>query len=111
MKSSEEPIYECDQCGACCRHLRVHVDELDITREPKLKNHIRWFRDEEEGENDEVGCLAIGLCPLLASDNRCTVYASRPAVCVGFLAGGEQCQMTREQAGLPPLEPIRKTES
>jgi hypothetical protein len=37
---------------------------------------------------------------------RCTIYASRPAVCGALAAGGPQCQDARARAGLPPLDPV-----
>jgi Fe-S-cluster containining protein len=114
-ESGPPPQYECDQCGACCRHLIIEITHLDVVREPKLRppvtllcakpgEHIDW--------DDSVYRLAVGSaggrsgCPMLGADNRCTIYPTRPGVCVGMEAGSEQCQDSRRAAGLAPLRPI-----
>lgn len=51
-------------------------------------------------------CGANMPCKMLGSDNRCTVYPTRPNVCVGFRAGDEQCQGARRMAVLSELLPV-----
>jgi Fe-S-cluster containining protein len=121
-------IYECDRCGACWRRLIIEISALDIVREPRLLAAITPFQvgrgfdpdfdsDEEEEEYERLGPLvpeadgggSIKMgpdhsCPLLGEDNLCTIYPTRPNVCVAMRAGSDQCQMARERAGLPPLE-------
>lgn len=115
--------YECDSCGACCRSLIVEIEETDIVREPKLAAVTKPFKvppgmslvDDDGEPYEEIvpgfgngGLLACGLnhpCGLLGADNRCTVYPTRPNVCVSFRAGSEQCQEARRMAGLPELLP------
>lgn len=37
--------YECEPgCGACCRHLIIEIESIDILREPKLKEVAKPFR-------------------------------------------------------------------
>lgn len=116
--------YECDSCGSCCRHLIVEIEELDMVRELRLIPVSEPFRIDEgmflvddDGEPvEEVipgygagALLAAGTslpCPLLGADNLCGIYPTRPACCVAFRAGSDQCQTAREAAGLTRLLPI-----
>lgn len=88
-------LYECDQCGACCKGtVIVEADYLDTRREPQLlqadvqcKRVSQRDLEEDEGK---IVLLACGLdkpCTFLSPDNRCTTYATRPNVCVAFEAG------------------------
>jgi hypothetical protein len=29
-------MYECNKCGAYCRHLLLHIEMIDIAREPRI---------------------------------------------------------------------------
>lgn len=116
--------YECDGCGACCRWPIIEITELDVIREPKLRDVCKpcpvppgaKFEDDE-GESyepvlPEWACGAVlacsGVCPML-DGNRCSIYPSRPNVCVAFRAGSEQCQEARATEGLPALAPVGET--
>ena len=61
-----------------------------------------------ELEDDDKCVLIAGghPCPFLDQDQHCSIYPARPNVCVAMEAGDEQCQLARDQAGLPPLEPV-----
>ena len=105
--------YECDKCGACCKRLIVECDELDLMREPKLQSADRYYKDTtydqaltvlQEGLDKAI--VICGACPFLDWENLCSIYPTRPNACVAMQAGDEQCQLAREAAGLPPLEPI-----
>lgn len=111
--------YECDRCGACCRgSLLVEVYDLDVLREPKLAAADVTRPDFGSVEavmadlNSEEGrCLIIAggvdhPCSFKGSDDCCSIYPTRPNVCVAMEAGSEQCQYAREAAGLAPLPPI-----
>lgn len=116
--------YQCDECGACCRTLLIEIEELDIIREPRLAAVARPFKIppgqelvDEDGEPYEevvpgfgggalLSCGPDHSCLMLGSDNRCTIYPTRPNVCVGMQPGSEQCQLARELAGLAELLPI-----
>lgn len=107
--------YECDQCGACCKRLLVEADELDAMREPKLLQADPHYAllpivDAMGKLQDEFRCLLIAAGPgrpcMFLADNKCSIYPTRPNVCVAMQAGDEQCQMAREDEGLPPLQPV-----
>ena len=112
--------YECDQCGACCKSLLVETYELDVIREPKLlsANIGTWTRDKTREQimmrlQEEDTCLIIAgpskPCCFLGQDNKCSIYPTRPNVCVAMEAGDEQCQMGRQSAGLEPLTLVDAT--
>lgn len=107
--------YECDECGACCRKLIVEIDLVDVLREPKLREVVTPFKSEAFFENEEderlhgddpfangAALATCKPCPMLCG-NKCTIYPTRPNVCVGFSAGSSQCQEARDREGLPPL--------
>ena len=110
---------ECQKCGACCHKLIIEIGCHDIVREPRLAAVARPFREvegpcgfvaggEDDGEtihDQPCHLLTAGQrCPMLGDDNLCAIYLTRPNVCVGFPAGGTQCQATREiiQRTSPP---------
>lgn len=118
--------YKCDSCGACCIHLIVEIDPVDIAREPKLRSlrpsrfNPEWEPDEDDREEYErvgplvpgfeagaiLACGAANPCPMLTSEKLCSIYPTRPACCVALQAGSDLCQIARKVAGLPILEPI-----
>ena len=114
------PRYECDHCGACCNGtLIVEAYDLDVMREPTLiiaegresddANALRDLMFEFEEEFGRCLILACGQgkpCPFLESDNRCSIYPTRPNACVAMEAGDEQCQRARKEMGLEQLLPI-----
>src|SRR5205085_11803607 len=104
--------YECDGCGACCKgHLIVEADSIDVLREPRLIEADRHWKGKSveqvvtaiETDMKAVLISCGSACPFLGADNKCGIYPTRPNACVGMLAGDEQCQASREAAGLPPL--------
>lgn len=106
--------YDCDQCGACCRQFLVEADEIDVLREPRLAQadpHYAKLTIEETlvQLQDEFRVVLVALpgrpCMFL-NDNKCSIYPTRPNVCVGMLAGDEQCQEARQREGLLPLPPL-----
>lgn len=105
-----ETLFECDQCGACCRKLIVEIVEADVVREPRLREVARpirkaayvMFGDEEPPDY----MLTCGKpCPML-NGNQCSIHDTKPHVCAAFSAGSEQCQDARAADGLPPLVPL-----
>jgi uncharacterized protein len=102
------PEYECDKCGACCKGFVIEITATDILREPKLKDVAASFM----GNNDDIWdirdkyLLATPYkpCPMLDVNNLCTIYNTRPNVCVHFKAGHNKCQDVRLQLGLPVLK-------
>ncbi len=104
--------FACDSCGACCSGmLIIEIDHLDVVREPKLLDHAKLLDGNGKITFDSDWEKQYGLscskpCGLLGSDNRCTIYSSRPNVCVGFEAGSARCQTTRRAKGLPYLADV-----
>ncbi len=110
--------YECDKCGACCNgRLLVEAYELDVSREPRLAiaDIGNWTREMTlqtlmEELEQEGTCLVIAggahACSFLGDDNTCSIYPTRPNVCVAMAAGDGQCLEAREAAGVPLLKPV-----
>jgi Fe-S-cluster containining protein len=111
------PRYECDGCGACCRGLLiVEADYLDVLREPRLLDADVTGRRTTVAQlaEDDGRCILLAAnrpCRFLSPEGRCTLYPTRPNVCVEMQAGAEQCQQVRQQCGLPPLQPVQPTET
>jgi Fe-S-cluster containining protein len=114
------PVYECDKCGACCKgSLLIEADDLDVMREPRLieadPHHagkpVCQMVHEIQAEWKAVLLACGSPCAFLGADNACTIYATRPNVCVGMQAGDEQCQEARAEQGLPPLLPVARQEA
>ena len=86
--------YECDKCGACCKHLIVEADDIDLMREPQLlyadRDFVANYGPEEaiEALQEDVGrCLIIACgkpCYFL-EENQCSI--SHPTECVRSDAG------------------------
>lgn len=100
--------YQCDNCGLCCTRTLVKCGPIDLAREPRLQELRRikladgtvtneWLLNREDP--NECGCR-------FHTGTQCSIYPTRPNVCVGFQAGNEDCQGLRKGAGLPPLEPV-----
>lgn len=110
------PQYECDCCGACCNGtLIVEADYLDVLREPRLLDADVAGRRTTIAElaEDDGRCILLAAntpCRFLTTEGRCTIYLTRPNVCVEMQAGDEQCQDARRRRGLPLLEPVQPTQ-
>ena len=83
----------CQRCGVCCRSLLLEADLLDAEREPLivqrggptkgLDGRVESYCLNAEGPDPR--------CVFLANDNRCTIYPTRPNMCVAFGPGDERC--------------------
>lgn len=73
---------ECMKCGHCCRCSIIdEVYDVDIEREPRLKPHVTELKDEP-------GRYFLKTpCPFLGQDNTCTIYPTRPTICVVYEPG------------------------
>lgn len=111
--------YACDRCGLCCQKLIIEIQHIDVIREPKLLPPATMllkapFRDDFEYDDEwekqySLACGEARKCPCHSMDGEvssCSIYPTRPNVCVGFEAGGEHCRELRDTHGLPPLVPI-----
>lgn len=101
----------CKNCGLCCEHLIIEIDHVDVVREPSLLPVVQLLdgggRIEYETEFEKVYGLACGSskpCPMLGKSKRCSIYPTRPNVCVAFEAGSDQCNDLREMKGLEPVK-------
>lgn len=107
--------YDCDQCGACCEQLIVEAGLEDALREPLIAETARLLNGKGKIPlADACFGLACGKaqpCPFgdrVDGKHVCHIYPTRPGVCVQFQAGSRQCQMAREWAHLPPLQPVER---
>jgi Fe-S-cluster containining protein len=111
------PNYDCRRCGACCRYLIIEADQLDALREPRIAEVCGLPQPPsnccEVDDNDDYvaedpwqGKVAIlsprrapdgtlAGCTFLGPDNLCTIYPTRPNVCVAFAAGSQKCREAR----------------
>ena len=98
--------YECDNCGLCCTSTLIMATDIDVQREPKLRACKRMVDHDGKPTNNYLMNLPPddpkGGCRF-HDGKQCTIYPTRPHVCVGFQAGGEDCQYLRRSAGLPEL--------
>lgn len=99
MRSDETEVRElrkpagCRRCGACCRALLLEADLLDAEREPLIAQHGGPMKGLD-GYVESYCLNADGpdhRCVFLADDNRCTIYPTRPNMCVAFGPGDERC--------------------
>ena len=109
------PYYECDRCGACCQGtLIVEAYYVDALREPRILDaDVTGRKSTLDDLSDDDRCIILAAntpCKFLGSDNRCTIYPTRPNVCVGMEAGDTQCQDARQCRDLPPLQPRQHVE-
>jgi Fe-S-cluster containining protein len=99
--------HECQQCGGCCRSMILEIYHLDILREPRLAEHAILFRDQEGVLLLDRQYMIPSPCPMLV-DNKCSIYATRPAMCVVFGHGEsavgmsdiDRCREIRERSGI-----------
>ena len=76
----------CDQCaGLCCRYFVLEIDKPETRRQ---FDDVRWYLVHEgtfvfiEKKKWYLGVYAR--CKHLQQDNRCGIYAKRPAICRGY---------------------------
>ena len=106
------PVYDCQQCGACCTnqeydpaggYVCLTRDESKAMRRLGL-TVVRAGGSLFLGTRDREGtshpsCVALrggvgGPC-------RCAIYRCRPANCRQFEVGSSSCKAARQEAGLP----------
>jgi Fe-S-cluster containining protein len=89
----------------------VEAYDVDVLREPRLVAADPGFASLSvdqalESLQDEFHCAIIAgpgrPCPFL-QDNACSIYPTRPNVCVAMQPGDEQCREARRAEGLAPL--------
>ena len=62
--------------------------------------------EEPRNEMKVVLLIRNGGCHFRTEDHLCSIYPTRPNVCVAIQAGDEQCQDSRWAGGLPALRPL-----
>lgn len=89
---------KCQKCGHCCRNLIVEIEKLDVIREPRLLEGVLNSEPLDfNGEPRDIYGLKIP-CPFLMKNNQCSIYPTRPNVCVGFNFGSSQCKYDRRES-------------
>lgn len=88
--SNKPAQFQCQQCGNCCKRMILEIWGLDVLREPKLVQYAKLCNgQEDECEAYKVWTLPTP-CPLLV-DNKCSIYETRPTMCVAFGYGESGC--------------------
>jgi len=103
-----EQMARCDRCGACCRHSILEADVADAIREPALwdkglvMNGLGKIEDEAEWAINLNGSPEAPACVFLEG-NGCSIYPTRPQMCVAHLPGSPRCTDSRKAEGLDPV--------
>lgn len=90
MTEVDTTICGCQKCGACCRRLIIEITHLDVVREPRLLE-VATLMDADLGHEsdwDKEYHLPVP-CGFLV-DNQCSIYPTRPNVCVAFDPDGDE---------------------
>jgi len=93
---------ECLKCGHCCRTMILEPDEIDVEREPRILEYAEKLKQpyfvDSTGRWDNQYLLPSP-CPFLL-DDKCSIYPTRPNMCVVFEAGKEMhCALTVTAGG------------
>jgi Fe-S-cluster containining protein len=97
-----DEIYDCENCGACCRCFPIFASEADAEREPAILNESRKLGDHLATKNKAFQLYPLPFhqrCAFLKEDQLCRIYETRPAVCRRFEAGSPQCIEARARVG------------
>lgn len=98
-----EALYDCENCGACCRCFPIFASESDATREPSIRQQGRKLEEHLATEDKAYQLHPLPFltsCAFLKEDQLCRIYATRPSVCRRFEAGSAQCQEARARVGV-----------
>ena len=96
-------IYDCENCGACCRCFPIFASEADAVREPAIRRETRNVEPHLASERKAYLMHPLPFleqCAFLKEDQLCRIYATRPSVCRRFEAGSDQCKEARERFGI-----------
>ena len=96
----------CENCGLCCEHLLVEADAVDVLREPRIEEKYPLGKRHVNLPILEA-CWVLSApgkpCAFLTKKKRCSIYPTRPQVCVAFLPGSPKCQELRGDHEMTPL--------
>lgn len=86
LEQADAYMASCVQCGRCCRETIIEdIGVIDLMREPKLREHCQEFKGQP-------GQFLLHIpCALQDSDGKCTIYATRPDICVSASPGQNHC--------------------
>lgn len=72
----EAPKFNCNACGACCLNAGERVKDARAKMGTQYENRV-----VRELANFPYGFDETGRCEKLGTDNKCTIYDSRPLIC------------------------------
>lgn len=121
LDSGKGPWYKAEHakldCMTCSAHCCVMAGDVEITLRDAArlakglkKSILQVIKDhcvEPENADDPTLCIKVGLnaCQFLGDDNRCGVYAHRPAVCRDYSCHTDDktCYETATALGAVPV--------
>lgn len=89
---------DCNICGACCRMYPLFASKADAAREPRIRLEAVELPESVQSEFRAYELHRLPLiesCIFIGDDNRCTIYATRPDICRGFVPSVEACDRAR----------------
>jgi Fe-S-cluster containining protein len=98
-----DTIYDCENCGACCRCFPIFASEADAVAEPRIRKETRAVETHLASQDKAYQLHPLPFleqCAFLREDQLCQIYATRPSVCRRFKAGSEQCIEARARVGV-----------
>lgn len=98
-----DQIYDCENCGACCRCFPIFASETDAEREPRIRKEARKLESHLATDDKAYQLYPLPFlerCSFLKEDQLCRIYETRPAVCRHFEAGSSQCIEARKRVGI-----------
>jgi hypothetical protein len=96
---TRELVLDCLACAACCKDNRVELEDEDVARFERA-GRGELARSPYARRDDGTIVLVLRMdrrCKHLGDDNRCGIYAIRPAACSTFPPGSECCLSAREE--------------
>ena len=96
-------IYDCENCGACCRCFPIFASEADAAREPAIWRETRKVEPHLATEHKAYQMYPLPFlqqCAFLEEDQLCRIYATRPATCRRFEAVSDLCREARIRQGI-----------
>lgn len=96
-------IYDCENCGACCRCFPIFASEADAARAPAIREEGRKLESYLATEDKAYQLHPLPFlesCAFLKEDQLCRIYKTRPEVCRRFEAGSPQCIEARARVGI-----------
>jgi Fe-S-cluster containining protein len=94
----------CNGCGACCRKYPLFASKADAEREPRIRKEALELpeRVQDESRTYELHRLpSREECIFFDRNNRCMIYATRPAMCRRCIPSRKACQEARARLAGP----------